>query len=75
MSGLSADCRTDETIPNRHRPSRVQPLAQLGKALGRLAGAARPAGMLVVEDIDFAGHFCYPSCLAYYLTMIRAMAR
>jgi hypothetical protein len=34
------------------------------RALGRLVKAARPAGLVVVEDIEFAAHFSYPACLA-----------
>jgi ubiquinone/menaquinone biosynthesis C-methylase UbiE len=35
------------------------------QALRRMAAAARPGGALLVEDIDFAGHFCHPECPAF----------
>jgi SAM-dependent methyltransferase len=34
-------------------------------ALARMYGALGPGGTLVVEDIDFRGHFCYPDCPAF----------
>ena len=27
--------------------------------------ALRPGGMIVIEDLDFAGHFCHPECPAF----------
>jgi ubiquinone/menaquinone biosynthesis C-methylase UbiE len=33
-------------------------------ALVRMRDALKPAGMMVVEDIDFQGYFCYPECAA-----------
>jgi SAM-dependent methyltransferase len=40
-------------------------LAQPQEAARRLAAAARPEGVVVVEDTDFAGHFCHPACPAF----------
>lgn len=34
-------------------------------ALSRLVKRLRPGGMLVVEDIDFSGHLCYPEHPAF----------
>jgi SAM-dependent methyltransferase len=34
-------------------------------AVARMTGHLRPGGVLVVEDIDFTGHFCYPECAEY----------
>jgi ubiquinone/menaquinone biosynthesis C-methylase UbiE len=34
-------------------------------ALDRLARAARPGGLVVLEDIEFTAHFCYPACPAF----------
>ena len=34
-------------------------------ALSRLVNRLRPGGMLVVEDIDFSGHLCYPEHPAF----------
>jgi ubiquinone/menaquinone biosynthesis C-methylase UbiE len=49
-------------------------LARPEEALHRLIGATRPGGVVVVEDTDFAGHFCYPSCPAFdrYVALYRA---
>jgi SAM-dependent methyltransferase len=52
-------------------------LADPGCAASGLARAARPGGLVVVEDVDFAGHFCYPACPAFdrYLAWYCAAAR
>ena len=34
-------------------------------ALDVLRRALRPGGVLIVEDIDFSGHFCHPRCPAF----------
>ncbi len=34
-------------------------------ALERLLPALKPGGVLAVEDVDFAGHFCHPACPAF----------
>jgi ubiquinone/menaquinone biosynthesis C-methylase UbiE len=39
-------------------------LADPAHALTRMRVAWRPGGVLVVEDIDFRGHFCYPESAA-----------
>jgi predicted O-methyltransferase YrrM len=36
-----------------------------GRALQRLVAAARPGGLVVMEDIDFSGAFCHPDRRAY----------
>jgi ubiquinone/menaquinone biosynthesis C-methylase UbiE len=33
-------------------------------ALIRMREALKPAGVMVIEDIDFQGYFCYPECAA-----------
>lgn len=35
------------------------------KALSRMVQAIRPGGVVVVEDIQFTGHFCCPACPAF----------
>jgi SAM-dependent methyltransferase len=40
-------------------------LSEPEKAVERMAAAARTGGCVVVEDVDFAGHFCYPACAAF----------
>jgi ubiquinone/menaquinone biosynthesis C-methylase UbiE len=34
-------------------------------AIKRLVRATRPGGLVVVEDIEFRAHFCYPACPAF----------
>lgn len=45
------------------------------KIVRRILHAVRPGGAVVVEDIDFQGHFCYPACHAFdeYLRLYRAV--
>ncbi len=45
-------------------------------ALGRLVKALKPGGILAVEDVDFAGHFCHPTCPAFdrYVVWYQAAA-
>jgi SAM-dependent methyltransferase len=52
-------------------------LGQPGEAVRRLAGATRPGGVVVVEDTDFAGHFCHPPCRAFdrYVELYSAVVR
>jgi SAM-dependent methyltransferase len=38
--------------------------------LRRMGRAVRPGGVVVVEDVDFDGHFCYPPC-AGFATFVR----
>jgi ubiquinone/menaquinone biosynthesis C-methylase UbiE len=40
-------------------------LADRGQAIARFALAARPGGLVIVEDIEFAAHFSYPACPAF----------
>jgi ubiquinone/menaquinone biosynthesis C-methylase UbiE len=46
-------------------------------ALERLVRSLRPGGVLVLEDIDFRGHFCYPPCGAFdrYVALYREVVR
>jgi 2-polyprenyl-3-methyl-5-hydroxy-6-metoxy-1,4-benzoquinol methylase len=41
-------------------------LAAPERTVERLVRAARPGGLVVVEDIEFAGHFSYPVCPAFH---------
>jgi SAM-dependent methyltransferase len=52
-------------------------LAEPERAVLGLARAARPGGVVVVEDTDFAGHFCYPACPAFdrYVALYREAVR
>jgi SAM-dependent methyltransferase len=40
-------------------------LRQPGEAVVRMVLAARSGGLVVVEDIDFTGYFCWPACPAF----------
>jgi SAM-dependent methyltransferase len=46
-------------------------------ALARIRQALKPGGVLIVEDIDFSGSFCYPPCEAYnrYVELYREVVR
>ncbi|MEW6271454.1 MAG: alpha/beta hydrolase domain-containing protein [Thermodesulfobacteriota bacterium] len=46
-------------------------------ALARMRRALRPGALLVVEDVDFPGHFCHPPCAAFarYVELYVAAAR
>ncbi len=35
------------------------------QALAGLVRAVRPGGVVVIEDVQFTGHFCYPACPAF----------
>jgi SAM-dependent methyltransferase len=37
-----------------------------GQALKHIRAALLPGGIVVVEDIDFSGYFCYPDCAALW---------
>ncbi len=41
-------------------------LARPGEALARFRKALRPGGVIVIEDIDFRGHFCHPDHPAFW---------
>ena len=43
----------------------------------RLRDAARPGGTIVVEDVDFPGHFCHPPSAAFarYVELYQQVAR
>jgi len=47
------------------------------KALTRMAQATRPGGLVVVEDIQFTGHFCHPACPAFdrYVTLYQEVVQ
>jgi ubiquinone/menaquinone biosynthesis C-methylase UbiE len=40
-------------------------LNQPGNCLAAVVEACAPGGRIVIEDTDFAGSFCYPTCAAY----------
>lgn len=52
-------------------------LQEPGRSLERLIRAVRPGGLVVVEDIEFAAHFCYPACPAFdrYVSLYQQVVR
>ncbi len=46
-------------------------------AIGHLAARLVPGGVLIVEDLDFRGHFCHPECAAFerYVDLFSRAAR
>jgi SAM-dependent methyltransferase len=40
-------------------------LGDPAEALERMLRALRPGGVVIIEDIDFAGHFCHPHSMAF----------
>jgi SAM-dependent methyltransferase len=40
-------------------------LTEPGRCLAAMVKACQPGGTVVIEDTDFSGSFCYPSCAAY----------
>jgi SAM-dependent methyltransferase len=46
-------------------------------ALNTMRQALRPGGVLIIEDIDCAGSFCYPRCAAYerYVELYRQVVQ
>jgi SAM-dependent methyltransferase len=48
-----------------------------GSAVERLERATRPGGVVVLEDVDFAGHFCHPASPAFdrYVALYRESVR
>nr|WP_067058243.1 class I SAM-dependent methyltransferase [Mucilaginibacter sp. L294] len=45
--------------------------------LNNMLRSAKPGGRVVVEDIDFSGHFCHPACNAFnqYVNLFTATAQ
>lgn len=52
-------------------------LADPAVAVASMRRAARPGGLVAVEDIDFGGHFSYPPCPAFerYVELYQAVVR
>jgi ubiquinone/menaquinone biosynthesis C-methylase UbiE len=52
-------------------------LVEPGRAVGRMVAAVRPGGLVAVEDIEFAGHFCHPACPAFdrYVSLYQQVVR
>jgi ubiquinone/menaquinone biosynthesis C-methylase UbiE len=52
-------------------------LTEPRKVLANMAESVKPGGTVIVEDIDFCGHFCYPACAAFdqYIQLFTATAK
>jgi predicted O-methyltransferase YrrM len=52
-------------------------VADPAQVVGQLVAAARPGGSVVVEDVDFTGHFAYPrsDVFARYVALYQAVVR
>jgi len=52
-------------------------LADPMQVLHQMLRAVRPGGLALIEDIDFEGHFCQPSCQGFdtYVQLYRMAAR
>jgi ubiquinone/menaquinone biosynthesis C-methylase UbiE len=48
-----------------------------GQALAHMVRAARTGGLVVVEDVEFSGHFSHPACPAFdrYIRLYQEMVR
>jgi ubiquinone/menaquinone biosynthesis C-methylase UbiE len=49
-----------------HAPFVLTHLTNPAQALAHIRAALRPGGIIVLEDIDFRGYFCYPDCAAVW---------
>jgi ubiquinone/menaquinone biosynthesis C-methylase UbiE len=52
-------------------------LQQPLEVLRKMVKAVKPGGRIIVEDVQFSGHFCYPECQAFadYVTYFTTAAR
>lgn len=77
---LHADALRDspgETFDLVHARFLLSHLADPAAALANFHHSLRPGGVLVVEDVDFSGHFCHPANAAFdrYVELYRAASR
>jgi SAM-dependent methyltransferase len=59
-----ADLRETNTYDRVYGRFLLTHLPKPEDGLARMVQAARKGGLVFVEDIEFAAHFCYPSCPA-----------
>jgi ubiquinone/menaquinone biosynthesis C-methylase UbiE len=47
------------------------------EVLQKMVQSVKPGGRIIVEDIQFSGHFCHPACQAFddYITLFTATAK
>src|SRR5262249_49750664 len=63
--GSTADLGMDACYDLAYARFLLTHLPRPDQALKEISRTVRPGGAIVVEDIDFAGHFCYPVCVAF----------
>ena len=52
-------------------------LPEPAEVIGQMVRVVHPGGMIVIEDVDFAGHFCYPpnAAFARYVALYQTAVR
>jgi|SRR5271166_480564 len=52
-------------------------MPESAEVIGQLVRVAHPGGMIVIEDVDLAGHFCYPPNAAFagYVALYQTAVR
>ena len=71
------ECSWDAAFDRIYARFLLTHLPDCPTALHAMRRALRPGGVLIVEDIDFAGSFCYPRSAAYerYVDLYRQVVR
>ncbi len=60
-----ADCPYRDVFDFAYARFLLSHLRDPAMALQKMVAAVRPGGMVVVEDVQFSGHFCYPANEAF----------
>ncbi|MBB5395885.1 bifunctional 2-polyprenyl-6-hydroxyphenol methylase/3-demethylubiquinol 3-O-methyltransferase UbiG [Mucilaginibacter sp. AK015] len=52
-------------------------LTEPQRVVNNMLKSVKPGGRIIIEDIDFSGHFCYPACTAFdeYVRLFTATAK
>lgn len=71
------DCELESNFDLVYSRFLLTHLSKPQVALAKMHRALRPGGIVVIEDIDFEGHFCYPECNAFrqYVRLYSEVAR
>jgi ubiquinone/menaquinone biosynthesis C-methylase UbiE len=72
----AAVCQEEEGFDLVYARFLLTHLSEPEKCLEAMKKACKPKGVIVIEDIDFSGSFCYPYCAAYemYLELYKEAA-
>jgi SAM-dependent methyltransferase len=83
--GLNAEFRTGTVTDLREESAYdlvfgrfvLTHLREPAQAISRMVHATRPGGVVVVEDIQFTGHSCFPACPAFdrYVALYQEVVR